>query len=246
MTDPHAQAPYNNPDFEAHRRTSAELGDTLAARIGAPAPDFDAVLLDGGSFRLQDARGKRHVVLMMGAVTSPMTAIKLPEMNEVWRDFKALDIDFFLVYVRESHPGENYPHHSSFEQKLHHARELKRLEKPAFPILVDGLDGHIHRSYGVWPVSLFVIHKDGRLVFRSTIAQPYQLRNFLTELAACDRHAREHPTAVRYDCYTECIVGHAVNEPEHHRVYNLAGPKAFEDYWRVFPAHRDKWPGPDR
>ena len=26
--------------------------------------------------------------------------------------------------------------------------------------------------------------------------------------------------------------------------YTLAGPKSFEDYWRVFPAHRDKWPGP--
>lgn len=239
MTD----APYNNPDFEAHRRSSAELGATLAARIGAPAPEFEAQLLDGGTFRLRDARGLRHVVLMMGAVTSPMTAIKLPEMNEVWRAFRGPEVDFYLVYVRESHPGEHYPHHSSMEQKLCHARELERLEKPAFPILVDSLDGHIHRSYGQWPVSLFVIHKDGRLVFRSTIAEPFQLRNFLTELVACDRHAREHPDAVRYDCYTEMIVGHAVNEAEHHRVYALAGPKAFEDYWRVFPAHRNKWPG---
>src|ERR1700739_4539740 len=91
---------YNIPDFEAHRR-AATLADTLSAKVGAPAPDFDAVLLDGGSVRLQDARGKRHVVLMMGAVTSPMTAIKLPEMNELWRDFRAYDIDFYLVYVRE-------------------------------------------------------------------------------------------------------------------------------------------------
>ncbi|HXQ54004.1 MAG TPA: redoxin domain-containing protein [Stellaceae bacterium] len=246
MADPQHTAPYNNPDFEAHRRSSAELGDTLAARIGAPAPDFEAPLLDGGTFRLQDARGKRHVVLMMGAVTSPMTAIKLPEMNAVWRDFAAQGIDFYLVYVRESHPGETFPHHASMEQKLRHARELRRLEKPAFPMLVDSLDGHIHRSYGQWPVSLFVVHKDGRLVFRSTIAQPFQLRNFLTELIACDRHAREHPTDVRYDCYTESIVGHAVNEAEHHRVYTLAGPKSFEDYWRVFPSHRDKWPGPTK
>ena len=243
MTDP--ASAYNLPDFEAHRR-AATLADTLGAKVGSPAPDFDAVLLDGGNVRLQDARGKRHVVLMMGAVTSPMTAIKLPEMNELWRDFRTYDIDFYLVYVRESHPGENFPHHSSFEQKLHHAQELKRLEKPAFPILVDDLDGHIHRSYGLWPVSLFVVHKDGRLIFRSTIAQPFQLRNFLGELVACERDARENPRGMRYECYTECLVGHPVNEPEHHRVYELAGPKAFEDYWRVFPAHRDKWPGPGK
>lgn len=244
MTDPKAKAPYNNPDFEVHKMDLAKLGDTLAANVGAPAPDFEAKTLDGGTFRLRDAQGKRHVVLMMGAVTSPMTAIKLPEMNDVRRDFHAHDIDFFLVYVRESHPGENYPHHSTFEQKLHHARDLQRLEKPAFPILVDSLDGHIHRSYGIWPVSLFVVHKSGLLVYRSTICQPYQLRNFLTELVECDRHEREHPTAVRYSCYTEMIVGHAINEAEHYRVYNLAGPKAFSDYWNVVHRHRDKWPGP--
>jgi alkyl hydroperoxide reductase subunit AhpC len=241
------KAPYNNPDFEVHKNDQSELGGTLTAKVGAPAPDFEVTRLDDGStFRLQDARNKRHVVIMMGAVTSPMTAIKLPEMNKVWRDFKDLGIDFYLVYVRESHPGENYPHHSSFEQKLQHARDLKRLEKPEFPMLVDNLDGHVHRSYGVWPVSLFVVNKNGRLAFRSTICQPFQLRNFLTELVACDTHEREHPGEVRYPCYTEMIVGHAVNEPEHYRVYNLAGPKAFEDYWQLMPHHRDKWPGPGK
>lgn len=246
MADPQPEPPYNNPNFEVRGRHAGGLGKSLAARIGAPAPDFETTLLDGGTFRLKDARGRRHVVLMMGAVTSPMTAIQLPGINEAWQAFAPFDIDFYLVYVRESHPGENYPHHSSMEQKLRHARELQRLEKPAFPILVDSLDGHIHRSYGVWPVSLFVVHKDGRLVFRSTICQPVQLRNFLGEMVACDRNARENPDGVRYDVYTESIVGHAVNEAEHYRVYNLAGPKSFEDYWSVFPSHRGKWPAPPR
>jgi AhpC/TSA family len=246
MSDLEPDPLYNNPNFEVRGRHAGGPGESLAARVGAPAPDFEAALLDGGMFRLKDARGTRHVVLMMGAVTSPMTAIQLPGMNAVAREFAAHGVDFYLVYVRESHPGENYPHHASMEQKLRHARELQRLEKPEFPLLVDSLDGHIHRSYGVWPVSLFVVHKDGRLVYRSTICQPIQLRNFLAELVACDRDARENPGGVRYDVYTESLVGHAVNEAEHHRVYTLAGPKAFEDYWRVFPSHRDKWPGPPR
>ncbi len=246
MNDQTSHAPYNSPDFEVHRADPSALGATLAAKVGAPAPDFTATVLDGGTFSLNEAKGKRHVVLMMGAVTSPMTAIKLPEMNAVWHDFHSFDINFYLTYVRESHPGENYPHHSSLEQKARHARDLQRLEKPAFPILIDSLDGHIHRSYGMWPVSLFVIHKNGLLVFRSTICQPYQLRNFLTELVECDRHEREHPDAVRYSCYTEMIVGHPINEAEHYRVYNLAGPKAFADYWKVVPRHRNKWPGPGR
>src|SRR5579872_5026704 len=116
MTDPQHAAPYNNPDFEVHRSDPARVGDTLAARVGAPAPDFEAQLLDGGTFRLKDARGRRHIVMMMGAVTSPMTAIQLPGMNDLWREFAAQDVDFYLVYVRESHPAENYPHHTSMEQ----------------------------------------------------------------------------------------------------------------------------------
>ena len=38
-----------------------------------------------------------------------------------------------------------------WEQKLSYARDLKRLENVQLPILVDHLDGRIHRSYGTWP-----------------------------------------------------------------------------------------------
>ncbi len=32
---------------------------------------------------------------------------------------------FVFVYTREAHPGEHYPHHTSVEQKLAHARVLR-------------------------------------------------------------------------------------------------------------------------
>ncbi|HLY66400.1 MAG TPA: redoxin domain-containing protein, partial [Chloroflexota bacterium] len=208
MSDQPSQAAvaYNNPDFDVRVPPDlTRLGDTLPARVGAPAPEFEAQLLDGGTFRLSDARGKRHVVLMMGAISSPMTAIQLPAMNELWREFGPKGVDFYLVYVKESHPAETYSHHSSMEQKVSYARELQRLEKPAFPMLVDSLDGHIHRNYGQWPVSLFVVHKDGRLVFRSTIAQPVQLRSYLAELMEWEDLMRAHPDHVSHTGYTEFV-----------------------------------------
>lgn len=241
-----AAGAYNNPDFNVRIAPDlTQLGTTLPARVGAPAPEFEVMRLDGGWFRLADVRGRRHVVLMTGAITSPMTAIALPEMNELWHEFGPRDVDFFLLYVKESHPAEHYPHHTSMEQKTAYARELERLERPAFPVLVDRLDGDIHRRYGPRPVSLFVIHKNGLLVFRSTTAHPAQLRAFLHEIVESDVVARKDPEhSFTHTVYTEFLVDHKVDEGEHYRVYERAGPKAFEDYWKVNPIHRDRWPKP--
>ena len=76
--------------------------------------------------------------------------------------------------------------HSSLEQKLSYACDLQRLENVRVPILVDHLDGRIHRAYGVWPNALFVIHKDGRLIFRSNMANDRELRQFLDDLLVAE------------------------------------------------------------
>lgn len=237
--------PYNAPDFTVRIPPSlAGLGGTLAANVGAPAPEFEAQILDGGTFRLADARQGRHVVLLTGAITSPMSVAHLSEMNALAEEFRAYGIDFYLLYVKESHPAENYPHHLSLEQKIDHARAFQRLEQPAFPVLVDTLEGDVHRAYGPWPSALFVVHANGMLAFRSTIADPVQLRTYLTQLVGWDRIRREHPDHVQHICYTESLVEVSADEHSHYRVYERAGQKAFEDYWRVHPVHRDIWPGP--
>ena len=238
---------YNKPDFSIQLPDLARLGETLPARVGEPAPEFEAPTVDGSTVRLADALGQRHVVLMMGSITSPVCAYHVPAVNALHGELAGRGVDFYLVYTRESHPGERYPHHTSFEQKLAHARDLQRLEDVRFPILVDSLEGTIHRAYGPWPTSLFVVHRDGRLVFRSTIADPADLRGYLLDLLAADRLTAD-ARRVPHVSYSERLVEHDADEAVHQRVYERAGPKAFEDYWRFFPAHRDRWPrapGPD-
>src|SRR5499426_2407962 len=151
---------YNLPEFASAVPTSSNPGETMAAKVGVLAPDFAACALDGTMVRLSDFRGKRHVVFMTGAVTSPMCAFEVPAFNQLQQEFAGRDVSFFLLYTRESHPAENYPSHSSCEQKLSYARDLQRLEHVQLPIIVDRLDGKIHRSYGTWPNAIFVIHKD--------------------------------------------------------------------------------------
>jgi peroxiredoxin len=238
MTD--EEHAYNSEEFTATAPAPTNPGETMAAKVGIAAPDFEATTLDGKIVRLSDFRGKRHVVMMTGAVTSPMCAFEVPAFNRLQQEFEGRDVSFLLLYTRESHPAENYAAHSSFEQKLSYARELQRLEDVRFPIIVDHLDGRIHRAYGVWPNALFVIHKDGRLIFRSNMANDHELRQFLDDLLAAQKAAADGK--VTHLQYSERVLPHVADQATHRRVYERAGPKAFEDYWAKRPQSRNRWP----
>ena len=186
---------YNLEEFAAAAPAAANPGESLPAKVGAAAPEFQATTIDGTTVSLGDFRGQRHVVIMTGAVTSPMCAFEVPEFNRLHEEFDSKGVSFFLLYTRESHPAENYGAHATFEQKLAYARDLQRLENVQFPIIVDHLDGRIHRAYGVWPNALFVIHKDGRLVFRSNMANHGELRQFLEDLMAARTSCRRRACA---------------------------------------------------
>jgi peroxiredoxin len=229
---------YNLEELNADAPPTTNPGETMPAKVGVAAPEFEASALDSAVVRLSDFRGKRHVVMMTGAVTSPMCAFEVPAFNQLQKEFDG--ISFFLLYTRESHPAENYAAHNSFEQKLACARDLKRLENIQFPILVDHLDGRIHRAYGVWPNALFVIHKDGRLIFRSNMANHDELRQFLVDLIAAEKAAAEG--RVLHLQYSERVLPHEADQATHRRVYERAGPKAFEDYWAKRPQNRNRWP----
>jgi peroxiredoxin len=231
---------YNSEEFPAAPPAPTNPGATMAAKVGVAAPEFEASTLDGKIFRLSESRGKRHVVMMTGAVTSPMCAYEVPAFNLLLGEFHGRGVSFILLYTRESHPAENYAAHKTLEQKILYARDLQRLEDVHFPILVDHLDGRIHRAYGAWPNALYVIHKDGRLIFRSNMANDRELRQFLDDLLAAERAAADGK--VTHLQYSERVLPHVADQATHRRVYERAGPKAFEDYWARRPQNRNRWP----
>jgi len=230
---------YNLEEFAAGASLT-NPGESLSAKVGTAAPEFVASSLDGEQVTLSDFRGKQHVVIMTGAITSPMCAFEVPALNQLQLEFSDKQISFFLLYTRESHPAENYGAHTSLEQKTAYARELQKLEDIRFPILVDHLDGRIHRAYGLWPNALFVIHKDGRLIFRSNMANHTELRQFLKDLLAAENAAAVG--RVLHLQYSERVIAHEADQATHRRVYERAGPKAFEDYWAKRPQNRNRWP----
>lgn len=230
------EAEYNTPDF--HRPVPGDaVGVDIqpSLRVGMPAPEFNLLSVDGGRVRLSDVLRERHAVLIFGAITSPVTATNLPELNRLWEYFKWRGVQFLLIYVREPHPGETYPHHASIAQKLAVAKELQNLEEVRFPVLVDELDGRVHRAYGNRPNPVFIVSRKGQLVYRAGHAEARPLREYLEELLLWDQvETQGLPT---HTMYMEQIRFIIPDGPLHQKVVQRAGPKAVREMQASFGEH---------
>jgi len=149
---------------------------------GERVPDFTGLTLDGEKLRLSDFRGEKNVVLTFGSATCPMTAGSIKGMNELFDEYSGDDVQFIFVYVREAHPGDKIPAHSSQEDKMEAAELLREEEEIDMPVIVDDLGGSIHRKYGKLPNPTYLIDKSGRVAFRCLWTDAGAVEDALEEL----------------------------------------------------------------
>jgi type I thyroxine 5'-deiodinase len=88
-------------------------------------------------------------------------------------------LPFLLIYIREAHPtdgrqapqnvrqGAFLPTARTIEQKAEHADVCIRKLDIRFPALVDGMDNAVELAYAGWPDRLYLIGRDGRVVYKS-------------------------------------------------------------------------------
>jgi len=84
-----------------------------------------------------------------------------------------------FVYTHEAHPGEHYPHLTSFEQKYRHARALRDILGVRRPILLDALDGAWHRAVGAMPNMTWIFNRSGVPVYKSDWSDHFSVANAL-------------------------------------------------------------------
>jgi peroxiredoxin len=151
-------------------------------KAGERAPDFELESVDGEKVRLSDYEGESNVVLTFGSATCPMTAGSIRGLSRLYEEYADDDVEFLFVYVREAHPGDRLPAHQSEEEKAEAAELLREEEDVEMPILVDKLDGKVHRQYGGLPNSTYLIDKSGRVAFRAMWTRPRVIEEALQEL----------------------------------------------------------------
>ena len=89
------------------------------------------------------------------------------------------DVEFLVVYVREAHPGSRQGAHATLAQKLSVARKSRHVYDEIRSVVVDDLDGSMHRAYGSFPNMVYVINPDGVVVYRCDWAFPHLIDRVL-------------------------------------------------------------------
>ena len=100
-------------------------------------------------------------------------------MNALAKKYVDRNVGSIFLYTHEAHPGENYPHLTSMEQKLRHAEDLRDKLGVTRPILVDALDGACHRAYGSMPNMTWIFNRAGRPIYKSDWSDASSLANAL-------------------------------------------------------------------
>lgn len=191
-------------------------------------PPFELVTTSGDRLDNSKVFGARPVLLILGSVTCPMTASAAPSVQELYEAFGE-HIDFIMLYVREAHPGEHFVQAETLDEKLEHARFLKKLYDIEWTVAADNIDGDLHRALDPKPNSAFLMDKEGKILFRSLWAADHQALHQALEATAGGRV----PDKVQ----STALIGPVTRAMG--RVYEVmerGGPQAVKDLWRAgFP-----------
>ncbi len=100
-------------------------------------------------------------------------------MNAIADKYADQDVGSIFLYTHEAHPGENYPHHTSFEQKLSQAKDLQTVYGVTRTIVADSLDGACHRRFGTMPNMTWIVNKAGTPLYKSDWTDSESVENAL-------------------------------------------------------------------
>ncbi len=162
-------------------------------------------------------------------------------MESLAERFRPEEFRFVFVYVREAHPGERLPHHASIDQKMQHARRFRERWSARRPILVDDLDGPLHRAFGTLPNMTYIVSTTGRVAYRADWTDAHSIEWVLQYLK---HESVEKATTRRVASFYAELAGHR-SAMDYPRVFieGLArggGVRAVEEFISAVEQRRGK------
>lgn len=156
-----------------------------------------------------------------------MTASAGPVLKRLYEGFGDR-VAFVTLYVREAHPGERIPQPETFKEKMQHARMYKERDQIPWPVVVDDLEGALHRALDPQPNAAYLMDADGKVAFRALWSNDVgALRNALEAVVS------RSPGVVRERQTTPVPLLMGMGAME--ETFDAAGPTAWQDIWRAAP-----------
>lgn len=219
-------SPTRDADYRYDRFTTKLLLRDLRFHRSSLAPGDPlriSSMTDASGATVRLSGTARPVLLVTGSVTCPMTASAMPTLLGLHDEFGD-QVDFVLLSGREAHPGESYPQPKTEAQARERARTLQSHHDVPFSVVVDDLDGRLHRLLDGKPNAAFLFDRDGILVFRALWSSDERLRGALEAVVTSKPQLKAESTAMLRP------MARAIGYVE--EVISDAGRSARRDLWR--------------
>lgn len=153
-------------------------------------------------------------------------------MNKLADDLADKKVGSVFLYTHEAHPGENYPHLTSMEQKFSNARDLRDIYGVSRPILVDALDGACHRAYGSLPNMTWIFNKQRMVLYRAEWTDFRSVENAIRELLEVGQRRRNRERLTPF--YVEKLDYREIDREGFYNGLERSGPKAVKEFSEAF------------
>ena len=156
----------------------------------------------------------------------------MPALDDIYARYKEHGVRSVFLYTQEAHPGENYPHLTSMEQKFQHAEDFRDKVGVGRPILVDSLEGDCHWAYGSEANMTWIISGAGLPVYKAEWTDPSSIENALEYFVEVDVRRERGEAIVPFPVVRLDYREHDVDAI--YRGLEVAGPKAVAEFERAF------------
>jgi len=137
-----------------------------ALRPGQIIPDIAVTIDSGDKVSLYELAKNKPLLLVTASITCPMTISILSLLKELQENMGD-KLNIALVYVREAHPGEYYPQPATIDDKRNNALDFKNKYDVDAPVIVDDLDGPLHKILDIKPNSVHLMNANGKILLQS-------------------------------------------------------------------------------
>ena len=150
-------------------------------------------------------------------------------MEEMAARYARRSVRSVFLYTRGAHPGENYRHHSSMDDKRNNARAFRTEFDVKRQILLDDVEGTAHRAYGTLPNMSWIIGPRGTIHYKAAAwTHPIDIEDAQRySLDAVERRSKDKPLP-----YHSKRLKWRMREDEKFRVRLVKnGPQAVKDFY---------------
>lgn len=153
-------------------------------------------------------------------------------MDDIAERYAGQDVNSIFLYTHEAHPGEHYPHLTSLQQKLDHARDFRDKFQVSRQILVDSLSGDCHRAYGSMPNMTWIFTRSGIPIYKSDWTDASSVVNALRHFLHGTRRRRQGTPVVPF--HVQRLDFRKQDREAFYKGLERNGPKAVREFRQAF------------